>query len=125
MTLGDRERRRGERGHLAFPPLLSVSHSHRRAQLGKALGSERPMTPCDREGNRAQKGGGAAAGWVLAGSGETAGVHLLDSPLCSLPCPCGKERDPGSPRSTEPAARDRTVTGGGWVALIIAPTQGV
>lgn len=41
MTLGDRERRRGKRGHLSFPPLLSEFHRCRRAQLGRALGSGR------------------------------------------------------------------------------------
>lgn len=42
VTLGDRERRWGKRGHLAFPPLLSESHGCRRAQVGRALGSRRP-----------------------------------------------------------------------------------
>lgn len=60
-----------------------------------------------------------------AGSREMAGVRLLESPRCPLPCRCWKGRDPGSPRPAEPAARDMTVTGGGWVALLIAPTQGV
>lgn len=39
VTLRDRERWWGERGHLSFPSLLSDSHSRRRAQLGRALGS--------------------------------------------------------------------------------------
>lgn len=56
VTLRDRERWWGERGHRSFPPLLSESHSRRRAQLGRARGSGKPPPVVERE-TEAQRGG--------------------------------------------------------------------
>lgn len=51
VTLGDRERRWGKRGHLAFPPLLSESHSDKRAQLGGGPWAQGGQLPGVTKGN--------------------------------------------------------------------------
>lgn len=90
MTLGDRERRRGKRGHLAFPPLLSEFHRCRRAQLGRALGLGRQPLVLRRGKLRPRE----VAGWRqsecwLAGPRERADPSSLGCfHLHPLPCPC-------------------------------------
>lgn len=116
MTLGDRERRWRKRGHLSFPPLLSESHSHRRAQLGKALGSGRPTPGVTDKETEAQKGGVTMAEWVGCGwqprRGWSQPLGLFH--LYPLPVSCWKGPGPGSPRSTKPAVLSTKEREGNW-----------